>query len=191
MRALLSVSNKQGIAELGSTLADLGWELVSSGGTRRALEEAGLTVTPIESVTGNPEAFDGRMKTISFQIESALLYDRTNPEHVMQAEDLGIVPIDLVVCNFYPFERTVADPDITDRQAIEQIDIGGPCMVRAAAKNFHAGITVVVDPADYPEVQDVLRVGEVPEDFRRQMAAKAFHHTAEYERAIDFFFSGG
>lgn len=187
-RALVSVYNKTGIVEFARILTECGWEIVSSGGTRKALEEVGIAVIPIERVTGNPEAFDGRMKTISFQIESALLFDRNNPEHVRQAQDLGIVPIDLVVCNFYPFSEVIKKPGITDAEAIEMIDIGGPCMVRAAAKNFLGGVAVVVDPADYLEIGELLKQGELPVEKRSALSAKAFAKTAEYEKMIHEYF---
>lgn len=187
-RALISVSNKIGIVDFAQGLRQLGWEIVSTGGTKKVLEEAGIEVIPIEKVTGNPEVFDGRMKTISFQIESAILYDRNNPDHVMQAEDLCIVPINLVVCNFYPFEEAVKKPGITDAEAIEQIDIGGPCMVRAAAKNYLGGVTVVVDPEDYPRVLELLTNGEVSREERKRFSARAFLETVKYEQAINKYF---
>lgn len=189
-RALISVFNKTGVVDLGRQLYKAGWEIISSGGTQRALQEAGVPTIPIEQVTGNPEAFGGRMKTISFQVASALLYDRGNSSHVRQAEELGIVPIDLVVCNFYPF-HTYVHPGTTDREAVELIDIGGPCMVRAAAKNFLGGVAVVVDPDDYPLLYPHISGGEIPENIRRRLARKAFQYTAAYERAIAGFWEKG
>jgi phosphoribosylaminoimidazolecarboxamide formyltransferase/IMP cyclohydrolase len=161
-------------------LAGLGWELVASGGTARALRDGGLEVTAVESITGNPEAFDGRMKTISFQLESALLYDRKNADHVKQAEALGVTPIDLVACNFYPFRKTVAQPDCTLAQGVEQIDVGGPTMVRAAAKNFQ-NVIVLVDPSEYDAIADELSKhdGVVSLDTRKRLALRAFCALAE------------
>jgi phosphoribosylaminoimidazolecarboxamide formyltransferase/IMP cyclohydrolase len=189
-RALISVYNKTGIIELARQLIELGWKIVSSDGTRTTLEEAGIAVIPIEEVTGNPECFDGRMKNISFAIEGALLFHRTNPKHVEQARALNVVPIDLVVCNFYPFEEVVKKSGISDAEAVEMIDVGGPCMVRAAAKNFLGGVTVVVDPADYGEVGELLKQGGVPLKKRKELAGKAFEKSAEYEQMISKYFHG-
>lgn len=134
--ALLSVYDKAGIAGFARTLDALGYRIISAGGTEKALRDVGIDVVPVQDITGNPESFDGRMKTISFQIESGILYDRTNPSHVQQAKDLGIRKIDLVACNLYPFEQTVQNPNVKLDQAVESIDVGGPTMVRAAAKKL-------------------------------------------------------
>ncbi|HRJ50559.1 MAG TPA: IMP cyclohydrolase, partial [Phycisphaerales bacterium] len=133
-RALLSVSDKTGIVEFARCLAGLGVEIISTGGTARALTEAGLRVTPIESVTGHPEMMDGRVKTLHPAIHGALLAVRDNPQHAASLRDHGVMPIDLVCVNLYPFERTVSDPEVTISEAVETIDIGGPSMVRSAAK---------------------------------------------------------
>lgn len=181
-RALLSVSDKTGVVELGRALHELGCELVSTGGTARVLREAGLPVTDVGAVSGNPEAFGGRMKTISFAIESALLFHR---EHDRQeAEALGIVPIDLVACNLYPFERARDEGAGLD-ELVENIDIGGPTMLRAAAKNFH-GVAAVCDPADYDGLVEELRSSDGATSLatRERLARKVFNHTADYDAAI-------
>ncbi len=179
MRALLSVYDKTGLVELASGLAELGWELVSSGGTARALAGAGLAVLAVEEVTGSPEMLDGRVKTLHPAVHGGILADRSKPAHLAQLEARDIVPIDLVVGNLYPFR---SDP------SVEMIDIGGPTMVRAAAKN-HASVGVVVDPADYAAVLDELRAGGVLSDAtRRRLARAAFAHTAAYDAAIVTWF---
>ena len=181
-RALLSVSDKTGIETLAKTLIDFGCEIISTGGTKKALEAAGIPVTEITQVTGNPEAFGGRMKTISFQIESALLFDRE--KDAAEAESLNIQPIDMVVCNLYPFEqvkRQGADFDTL----IENIDIGGPTMVRAAAKNFKY-VVIATDPADYPPLVEELKSndGALSYDTRHKLMRKAFNATADYDAMI-------
>lgn len=186
-RALLSVYNKEGLVDLGKSLASLGYELVSSGGTAKILENSGVVVTAVESITGNTEAFEGRMKTLSFQIESSILFDRDNPTHQREAEALGLIPIDVVVCNFYPFHKALEE-NLPLQDAIELIDIGGPAMVRAAAKN-HKHVLVIIDPSDYPKIIGLLQsMGEVPVETRLALAAKAFQHTADYDAAIDTYF---
>lgn len=187
-RALISVTDKTGIVELAKELTGLGWEIISTGGTAKVLRKAGIKIIPIEKVTGNPEAFGGRMKTISFQIESAILFDRKNPKHVQQAKELDIKPIDMVVCNLYPFEKTVANPGVSGDEVIENIDIGGPTMIRAAAKNFKS-VVVVIDPKDYPRIiRDLKDFGSlIPMDTRMYLAAKVFKRMADYEAAIDKF----
>lgn len=177
-RALLSVSDKQGLDDLGARLVRLGWAILASGGTGRALASRDVPYTPVESVTGNPEAFDGRMKTISFQLEGGILFDRDNPTHCEQARRIGIVPIDMVVCNFYPFEQATSTPGCTLTDAVEQIDVGGPTMVRAAAKNF-AHVIVLTDPAQYEEVLTQLERGDVTLATRRKLALRAFLMLAE------------
>jgi phosphoribosylaminoimidazolecarboxamide formyltransferase/IMP cyclohydrolase len=183
-RALISVSNKDGLDPLVRALCRYGVEVIASGGTAQAIKAMGVAVTPIENFTGNPEAFDGRMKTLSFRLESALLYDRTNAKHVKEAENLGVPPIDLVACNFYPFEKAAAS-HADFETLIDEVDIGGPTMVRAAAKN-HKSVTVLVDPADYAALIDELngRQGRVSYGFRRDMMLKAFRHVLDYDRAI-------
>ena len=154
--ALLSVFDKSGIVEFAKLLRVLGFEIISTGGTAKVLKGAGVKITPIEDITGNPESFDGRMKTISFQIESGILFDRTNPTHRKEAKKLDVKSIDIVVCNLYPFEETIAKKSISDDEAIEQIDVGGPTMIRAAAKNFK-NVVVVTSPNDYVHIGAMLQ----------------------------------
>ena len=188
-RALLSVSDKAGIVDLARGLVDAGYELVSSGGTATAIAEAGVPVMKVSEVTGAPEILGGRVKTLHPKIHGGILADRTKPEHLQELDAQDIVPIDLVVCNLYPFERTVAHPAVKEADAVEQIDIGGPAMVRAAAKNFHS-VAVVVDPARYDEVlKEIQSEGEVSEDTRRSLAREAFAHTASYDAAISGYFA--
>ena len=182
-RALISVSDKSHLATLVPMLQQHNIEVVSSGGTAKALEALGLTVTPIQEVTGNPEAFGGRMKTLSFQVSSALLYRRGHEGDEAQASELGIEPIDLVICNLYPFAK-VAAQGAEWGTLIENIDIGGPTMIRAAAKNC-ASVCCVVDPSDYESlVAEVGTDGTVSQEFRTQVALKAFQHTAQYDSMI-------
>lgn len=181
-RALISVSDKSGVVELGKALASAGVELLSTGGTSAALQEAGIAVTEVSSHTGSPEIMDGRVKTLHPKIHGGILGRRGHDDAIMQQQD--IVPIDLVVVNLYPFQETLARADCTDELAIENIDIGGPAMIRAAAKN-HNDVWVVVDPADYVEVIAAVADGE-GSTFRqrRQASAKAFGHTANYDTAV-------
>jgi phosphoribosylaminoimidazolecarboxamide formyltransferase / IMP cyclohydrolase len=183
MRALLSVSDKRGLVEFARELAALGWELVSTGGTAAALQREGINVIPIDLVTGFPEMMDGRVKTLHPKIHGGLLGRRDNREHMAAMQKHDITPIDLVAVNLYPFRETVANPKTTFEQAIEQIDIGGPSMLRSAAKN-HADVIVIVDPADYASVIEALKAGEVGEETRRALATKVFAHTAAYDAAI-------
>ncbi|HSM13342.1 MAG TPA: bifunctional phosphoribosylaminoimidazolecarboxamide formyltransferase/IMP cyclohydrolase [Thermoanaerobaculia bacterium] len=189
-RALLSVSDKAGLSELARGLVDLGIELVSTGGTAAHLREAGLPVTSVSDVTGSPEILEGRVKTLHPRVHAGILADRGKPDHLATLESHGIERIDLVVVNLYPFRQTVADPDASSAEIVEMIDIGGPSMVRAAAKNF-AGVVVLVDPEDYPRVLDELRAGggTVPLDTRRSLARKAFAHTASYDAAVATWFA--
>jgi phosphoribosylaminoimidazolecarboxamide formyltransferase/IMP cyclohydrolase len=189
-RALISVSDKTGVVELARALTGLGIEIVSSGGTAAVLAEAGVAVRPVSEVTGSPEILDGRVKTLHPKIHGAILADRTKPEHLDELASQSIEPIDLVVCNLYPFERTVSHPSVQEDDAIEQIDIGGPAMVRAAAKNWHS-VAVVVDPGRYPEILKELREsGAVSTDTRRKLAVEAFQHTAAYDAAIAGYLEG-
>lgn len=181
--ALLSVFDKTGIVDFAKKLHKAGYTIVSTGGTAKALTEAKIPVIPIQEITGNPESFDGRMKTISFQAEGGILYDRTNKEHVKQAKELNIPAIDIVVCNLYPFEQTIAKPKVTFDEAVENIDIGGPVMVRAAAKN-HKSVLVVVDPKDYERVGESIKSGKLNPELNRNLAAKAFRHCAFYDSQI-------
>ena len=183
MKALLSVYDKTGLVEFGAGLVELGCELYSTGGTRRALEEAGLPVRSVSDLTGFPEIMDGRVKTLHPGVHGGILADRRKPEHMRQLAENGIEPIDLVAVNLYPFEATVAREGASLDEAIENIDIGGPTMVRAAAKN-HASVTVVVDPRAYARVLDELRQGGVSESTRFELAAAAFAHTAAYDAAV-------
>ena len=178
-RALISVSDKTGVVELGKALADLGIEIISTGGTMRTLKEAG-----VQDVTGFPEMMDGRVKTLNPKIHGAILAVRDNPEHVKAMKEHGIKPIDLVVVNLYPFQQTIAKPDVTLAEAIENIDIGGPCMVRASAKN-NKYVAIVTNPSKYGEIISILQKdGEFSDQYRLELAQEAFHHTAVYDTAI-------
>ena len=182
MRALISVHDKTGVVDLARGLVDLGWEIVSSGGTSKALEDAGVPVTSVESITASPEMLGGRVKTLHPKIHGGILADRSKPEHMGDLEAQGIEPIDLVVCNLYPFRSS---------PSIEMIDVGGPTMVRAAAKN-HAHVGVVVDPSDYGQVLDELREsGSLSAETRRRLARAAFAHTAAYDAAVVTWFDEG
>jgi len=183
-RALLSVSDKTGLVPLAQTLAGAGVELLSTGGTAKTLREAGLQVKDLSAHTGFPEMLDGRVKTLHPKVHGGLLYIRGNPAHEQAVRQHGIDPIDFVVVNLYPFEQTVARSDVTLEEAIENIDIGGPSMLRSAAKNHHS-VTVVVDPADYQAVaEQIKKTGNTTLEFRRQLAAKVFVRTAAYDTAI-------
>jgi len=182
-RALISVSDKRGIVSFAQGLVELGWEIVSTGGTYAALRAAGVPARTVESVTGFPEMLDGRVKTLHPVVHAAILARRDLPEHRNQLNTHKIEPIDLVAVNLYPFRETVAKPDISFEDAIENIDVGGPSMLRSAAKN-HEAVIVVVDPTDYATVLNMLRAGAVPDDCRRMLAAKVFGHTADYDTAI-------
>ncbi len=187
-RALLAVYDKQGVVELARTLVELGVALVSSGGTARTLREAGLEVSSVQDVTGSPEMLGGRVKTLHPNIHGGILADRRKPEHVDQLAELGIEPFELVVVNLYPFRETVA-AGVGFEDVIEKIDIGGPAMVRAAAKNF-ASVGVVVDPARYGAIAEELRAsGGLSHETRRSLAAAAFAHTAAYDAAVASWFA--
>src|SRR5258706_5613379 len=183
MRALLSVSDKRGIVQFARELVALKWEIVSTGGTAEALRRERVPVIGIEDVTGFPEMMDGRVKTLHPKVHGGLLARRDNQHDLAALEQHGITPIDLVAVNLYPFRETVAKPGTTFEQAIEHIDIGGPSMLRSAAKN-HAAVIVIVDPDDYARVIEDLKVGEVGEEKRRALATKVFAHTAAYDAAI-------
>ena len=180
-RALLSVSDKSGILELARELRQLGFELISTGGTARAIAAAGLPVTEVAELTGFPEIMDGRVKTLHPKVHGALLGRTGVDDAVMR--DQGIAPIDVVVVNLYPFAETIARPGCRYEDAIENIDVGGPAMLRAAAKN-HERVTVLVDPADYPGVLAELRAGGVSNATRRRLAAKTYGHTAHYDAIV-------
>lgn len=188
-RALISVSDKTGLIPFAQGLAEQDIELISTGGTARALKDAGLTVKEVAEITGFPEILDGRVKTLHPRIHSGILAVRDKKEHQRQLEEHHITPIDLVVVNLYPFAETIARPDVTFEEAIENIDIGGPSMVRAAAKN-HAYVTIVVDPVDYePVLAELKEKGQISSELRRRLAAKAFRHTAGYDALIAQYLS--
>ena len=184
-RALLSVSNKNGLVDFAQALHALGIELLSTGGTARLLQDAGIPVIEVGDYTGFPEMLDGRLKTLHPKIHGGLLGVRDNPAHVASMREAGIAPIDLVVVNLYPFRETVAAADCTLERAIENIDIGGPAMVRSAAKN-HSHVGVITDPEDYPQIAHELKenAGSLSQQTRFDLARKAFTHTAQYDQAI-------
>ncbi|HKE98878.1 MAG TPA: bifunctional phosphoribosylaminoimidazolecarboxamide formyltransferase/IMP cyclohydrolase [Actinomycetes bacterium] len=187
-RALLSVWDKTGVADLARAAHAAGVELVSTGSTADAVARLGLPVTTVEQVTGAPEMLGGRVKTLHPRVHAGLLADVRDPAHARQLQAHGIAPFDLVVCNLYPFERTVADPAAGQAQALERIDVGGPAMLRAAAKNF-ASVAVVCDPADYPQLLAALEAGGTTLAERRALAARAFARTAAYDAAIAAWFA--
>jgi phosphoribosylaminoimidazolecarboxamide formyltransferase / IMP cyclohydrolase len=184
-RAVISVSDKTGLVELARGLQSMGVDIVSTGGTFRHLREAGIAVTPVAEVTGSPEILDGRVKTLHPRIHGGILADRGRASHLGELKEHAITPIDLVAVNLYHFERTAATAGVTAAEVVDSIDVGGPTMVRAAAKNF-SGVIVVVDPRDYPQVLAALEegAGRVPERLRRTLAAKAFRHIQAYDAAI-------
>ena len=182
-RALISVSDKRGIEDFARRLSAMGFEIISTGGTARALSEAGVKVVPVSEVTGAPEILGGRVKTLHPRIHGGILADLGDPDHVEQLVEQGIGPIDLVCINLYPFEETVAGGS-PEKEAIEQIDVGGPAMLRAAAKNYKS-VTVIPSPEFYEEILTTLESeGEVPEEARRRLALSAFRRTAEYDAEI-------
>jgi phosphoribosylaminoimidazolecarboxamide formyltransferase/IMP cyclohydrolase len=188
-RALLSVSDKTGLVDLARALAARGVELVSTGGTARALAEAGLAVRDVAAVTGSPEMLDGRVKTLHPRIHAAILAVRDNPAHLETLRAQGIEPIDLVVCNLYPFEEVAARPGAAHDEVVEHIDIGGPTLVRAAAKNYR-DVAVLVDPRQYAEALQEFHAhgGALTPPLRERLAAAAFAHVARYDEAIDAYF---
>lgn len=188
-RALLSVFDKTNLVEFARTLHDLGVELISTGGSARVLGDAGLPVTPVSDLTGYPEILDGRVKTLHPAVHGGLLARRTDPGDLDQLRELGIGPIDLVVVNLYPFGEATSDPDTGDAVAVENIDIGGPTMLRSAAKNFFY-VGVVTDPADYAAVAKELagNGGTLGMSTRRELARKVFGHTSSYDAAVTAFF---
>jgi len=186
-RALLSVSNKKGIVDFARGLSSLGFEIVSTGGTYKVLEENGIKVTYVSEITEFPEILDGRVKTLHPKIHGGILAKRTE-KHLSELEVNGIIPIDVVAVNLYPFKETVSRPDVTLEEAVENIDIGGPAMIRAAAKNFRY-VLVVVNPDRYGEVIEKLKENKVDEDYRLELALEAFGHTAQYDGFIAQYFS--
>lgn len=181
-RAILSVYDKSGLVELGQNLVELGYTLIASGGTARQLTEAGIAVTAVEAVTNAPEMLGGRVKTLHPAIHGGILA-RDIPSDQADLSTHHIEMFDLVICNLYPFEETIAQPNVTLAEAIEQIDIGGVTLLRAAAKNF-ARVTAVCDPTDYPSLIQALKNGSIPANARQQFAIKAFTHTRDYDTAI-------
>jgi phosphoribosylaminoimidazolecarboxamide formyltransferase / IMP cyclohydrolase len=188
-RALISVSDKTDVVKFAKKLSALKIEIISTGGTARTLKENGVGVVPVDAFTGHPEIMDGRVKTLHPRVHGGILAIRDNTEHREQMQEHSIKPIDMVVVNLYPFVQTVARPGVSIEEAIENIDIGGPTMVRSAAKN-HAFVTVIVDPADYAAVGGELeRSGVVSLETRKRLAVKAFGHTAAYDAAIAGYLS--
>jgi phosphoribosylaminoimidazolecarboxamide formyltransferase/IMP cyclohydrolase len=187
-RALISVSDKTGLAAFAKELSAMGVEIISTGGTAKLLQKEKIKVTEISEYTGFPEMMDGRVKTLHPKVHGGLLHLRDNPEHVTQAKAHGILPIDLVIVNLYPFEATIAKPGVTLEEAIEQIDIGGPSMLRSAAKNYRS-VTVVVDPADYADVIDAMKAndGATTLQLRERLGIKVFVTTSKYDGAIANF----
>lgn len=184
MRALVSVSDKTGVVEFARALRDLGWEVIATGGTMKLLRDNGVEVSNISDVTGFPEICDGRVKTLHPKVHGGLLARRDDPSHVEALRENGIGYIDLVCVNLYPFRQTIARPDVTLAEAIENIDIGGPSMLRSAAKNFN-DVTVVCDPSDYGRILDEIRSeGNTRRETRLELSAKAYTHTAEYDAMI-------
>jgi len=184
-RALISVSDKSGLVEFAQGLEKLGYEIVSTGGTFKALQDAGIKVTPVAEVTGFPEILDGRVKTLHPKIHGGILAMR-NSRHLAELEQNQIKPIDIVAVNLYPFKATVSKPGVTLEEAIENIDIGGPSMVRAAAKNYR-DVVVITNPGQYPEILQQLQEGGVDEDTRLKLALEAFRHTASYDTVISAY----
>lgn len=181
-RALVSVSDKTGVKEFAKGLVALGYEVVSTGGTAKVLREAGIPVTNVSDITGFPEILQGRVKTLHPYVHGGILAKR-NPEHLAQLGEHGIVPIDVVAVNLYPFKETIKKPNVTLAEAIENIDIGGPTMVRAAAKNYDS-VLIVVNPGRYEEVLQQLETDNVEREFRLELAVEAFAHTADYDQTI-------
>ena len=182
-RALISVHDKTGAVGFGRALADMGYEIISTGNTYKALDDAGVPVRQVSEVTGFPEIMDGRVKTLHPLIHGGILA-RPIASHLKEAEDLGIGLIDIVAGNLYPFKETISKEGVSLQDAVEQIDIGGPAMIRAAAKN-HERVTVIVEPASYALVIDELRAnGIISGEIKKILAAKAFRHVAEYDACI-------
>lgn len=184
MRALISVSDKTGVVEFATSLKELGWELIATGGTLKKLRDSGLEVKDIQDVTGFPEICEGRVKTLHPKVHGGLLARRDKEDHLKQIADNGIEPIDMVCVNLYPFEATIAKPGVTMEEAVENIDIGGPSMLRSAAKNFR-DVTVVCDPRDYDGIiAEIKENGNTTAETRLKLSAKAYTHTAEYDSHI-------
>lgn len=187
MKALISVSDKTGVVEFAKGLVALGWEILSTSGTMKLLKESGVPVTSVSDVTGFPEICDGRVKTLHPKIHGALLARRDIPEHMKELKDNDIETIDLVCVNLYPFRETIAKPNVTMEDAVEHIDIGGPSMLRSAAKNWES-VTVVCNPADYGTILSEIKAdGNTTRETRLKLSAKAYTHTAEYDMAISTY----
>ncbi len=183
-RAIISVSDKTGVVEFAKGLTDLGFEIISTGGTAKVLADAGISVIPVSDITGFPECLDGRVKTLHPKIHAGILAMRSNPEHMQQLAALRVDTIDVVAINLYPFRETIMKDGVTLAEAIENIDIGGPTMIRAAAKNYQ-DVAVIVDPADYVTVLDEYKKqGEVSQETKFELAYKVFEHTASYDTLI-------
>jgi phosphoribosylaminoimidazolecarboxamide formyltransferase/IMP cyclohydrolase len=189
-RALISVSDKRGVVAFAQGLVELGWEIISTGGTAAALRAGQVPVLNVEKVTQFPELLDGRVKTLHPAIHAALLARRYLPEHVAALKRHGIAPIDLVAVNLYPFQATIAQEGASMEDALENIDVGGPSMLRSAAKN-HEAVLPVVDPTDYPVVLELLRQGGLTPEIRREFAAKVFTHTSDYDAAVAAYLTPG
>ncbi len=186
-RALISVSHKEGILDFAKGLASLGIEILSTGGTAKLLRDGGVKVKDVSEFTGFPEMLDGRVKTLHPKVHGGLLGRRNNPDHMRQWKEHGIQPIDLVVVNLYPFEQTVAKPGCTLEEAIENIDIGGPTMLRSAAKNY-TDVAVVVSPKDYGRVlEELKKTREVSAKTRFELCRTVFLHTSRYDSAISAY----
>ena len=188
-RALISVYNKEGIIEFSKELEMLGWEIISTGGTYKTLKDAGIKVSEVEDITKFPEILDGRVKTLHPFIHGGLLYKRDNKEHIQTIEDMDISPIDMVINNLYPFEETIMKENVSGEEILENIDIGGPSMIRAAAKNYQY-LTVLIDPMDYNKVLEELKdLGTTSLKTREYLAAKVFNYTAYYDSLIAKYFN--
>ncbi len=188
-RALISVSDKTGVVEFARKLHDAGVEIVSTGGTMKAIRDAGIPVLYVSDVTGFPEIMDGRVKTLNPYIHGGILAVRDDPKHAQQMKEHKITPIDLVVVNLYPFDATVAKPNVTLAEAIENIDIGGPAMIRAAAKNFKF-VAVVTNPSHYDEVAEMIQKDGCVRGMKRmELAREAFRHTSVYDEHIATYLS--
>lgn len=185
-RALISVSDKTGVVEFARGLEGLGYEIVSTGGTAAELAKNGVKVTGISDITGFPECLDGRVKTLHPMVHAGILAMRGNPEHMKQIKELGVTPIDIVAINLYPFKKTILKPDVSLEEAIENIDIGGPTMIRAAAKNWQ-DVAVVVDPADYNSIIEQIKNGGISKETKFALAGKVFEHTAAYDALINTY----
>ena len=183
-RALISVFDKSGIVDFAKSLNSMGWEIISTGGTSKKLKEEGLQVKDISDLTQFPECFDGEVKTLHPNVEGGILAIRDNEKHKQQMAELGIEPIDMVVCNLYPFKETILKTGVSHEEIIENIDIGGPTMIRAAAKNYPF-VTVITDPEDYTKViEEIQAHGDTSLETKELLAAKVFIHTSHYDALI-------